>query len=63
MVSTVAYAIASLPTCNSSTVGSFVSVNNGVTSPTYFGSVSTTGGATDPVYCYYNGTSYQWVYH
>lgn len=55
-------AIASLPTCGASIVGSSSWVNNGVTSPTYHATVSTTGTGTWPVYCTYNGTSYAWVY-
>lgn len=63
LMNTNSVAIGSLPSCASGTVGEFASVNNGVTSPTYFGAVSTTGTATDPVYCNYNGSTYQWVYH
>jgi hypothetical protein len=57
------YTISGLPACASSIKGALASVSNGVASPTYFGTVSTTGTATDPVYCNYNGTTYQWVYH
>ncbi len=55
-------AIGSLPTCGSSLVGREYWVNNGVTSPTYHLAVSTTGTATWPVYCTYNGSAYAWVY-
>lgn len=55
-------AIASLPTCNSSTAGAHATVNNGVAPPTYWGTVSTTGAATDSVFCYYSGSAYSWVY-
>ncbi len=55
-------AIASLPACASGTVGSIAFVNNGVASPTYHATVSTTGGATWQVSCTYNGTTYAWVY-
>jgi hypothetical protein len=62
-ISGAVYTVATLPTCTSGIVGALASVNNGVTSPTYFGAVSTTGTATDPVYCNYNGSTYGWVYH
>jgi hypothetical protein len=54
-----AVAIASLPACATGTAGLYATVNNGVSSPTYMGAVSTTGTTTDPVFC--NGTG--WVYH
>lgn len=50
--------IASLPTCNSGTEGAKMYVTNGVASPTFGGSVSTTGSTVDPVFC--NGSG--WVY-
>ena len=52
-------ALASLPaTC---TAGTFAVINNGVASPTYNAAVgSTTGAATDPVFCT-NGNV--WTYH
>ena len=53
-----AFAIAGLPTCNSSTAGANAYVTNGVASPTFMGAVSTTGAATDPVFCTGSG----WVY-
>ena len=55
-------AISSLPTCGSTMVGTLAWVNNGVAAPTYHLSVSTTGSATWPVFCTYNGTTYGWVY-
>ncbi len=55
-------AIGSLPTCGSTLVGREYWVNNGVTSPTYHLAVSSTGTATWPVYCTYNGSAYAWVY-
>lgn len=51
-------AIASLPACNAGATGEFQYVTNGVASPTYLAAVSTTGTATDPVWC--NGSA--WVY-
>jgi hypothetical protein len=57
------FTISGLPVCSSANAGQSFSVNNGVSTPTYFGAVSTTGAAIDPVYCNYNGTSYGWVYH
>jgi parallel beta-helix repeat protein len=53
-----ALVISSLPTCNSGEAGVRYTVSNGVASPTYQGTVSTTGATTQPVYC--NGSS--WVY-
>lgn len=50
--------IASLPTCNASTLASRYTVSNGQTTPTYLGTVSTTGAVTASVFC--NGTN--WVY-
>ncbi len=58
-----AYSISGLPACNAGSVGEITTVNNGVASPSYNGAVSTTGPATDPVFCNYNGSTYQWVYH
>lgn len=58
-VGIVAIAIGSLPSCNSgANVGVRLTVNNGITSPTYQQTVSSTGSVTQPVYC--NGTN--WVY-
>jgi hypothetical protein len=55
-----AYTITGLPTCSSSVnQGTFASVSNGVATPTYLATPSTTGSAYQPVYC--NGTG--WVYH
>jgi hypothetical protein len=55
-------AIAALGTCDTTTKGTIKTVNNGIASPTYRQTVSTTGTATWPVFCTYNGTSYAWVY-
>jgi hypothetical protein len=55
-------AISSLNTCNAGAVGSVRTVSNGVASPTYNGTVSTTGAAINHVFCAYNGTTYAWVY-
>lgn len=52
------YLISGLPTCNASTQGVHVYVTNGVTSPTFLGTVSATGTTVAPVFC--NGTA--WVY-
>jgi hypothetical protein len=52
------YTIAGLPTCNSGTQGFRASVSNGQTSPTFLGTVSTTGAVLAPVFC--NGSA--WVY-
>jgi hypothetical protein len=56
---TTGFLIASLPACNSGLEGAFTYVTNGVTSPSYLGTVSTTGSTVAPVFC--NGTA--WVYH
>jgi hypothetical protein len=53
-----AVAIASLPTCNATNSQMRASVTNGVTSPAFLGTVSTTGAVVAPVFC--NGTA--WVY-
>jgi hypothetical protein len=53
------YTIATLPTCNSAAQGQKSFVTNGQTSPTYLGTVSTTGSVVAPVFC--NGTA--WVYY
>jgi hypothetical protein len=58
-VQTSGYAIASLPTCNSGSKGMQTFVTNGQTTPTYLGTVSTTGSVIAPVFC--NGSN--WVYH
>ena len=58
-IGTGAYTISGLPTCNSGAAGLFAYVTNGVASPTYYGTVSTTGTTNDPVFC--NGSN--WVYH
>lgn len=58
-ISNTGYAIGSLPTCNSGSKGAFAYVTNGVTSPSYLGTVSTTGSTVAPVFC--NGSN--WVYH
>ena len=52
-------AIASLPTCNAGLAGARMAVNNGVASPTFQAVVSTTGAATQPVFC--NGAN--WIYN
>ncbi len=54
--------IASLPACNSGSVGAQAFVSNGVTTPTYHLAVSATGTGQWPVSCTYNGSSYSWVY-
>jgi hypothetical protein len=51
--------IANLPTCNSNAAGLYATVSNGL-SPTYGGSVGSTGSATAPVFC--DGAS-GWTYH
>lgn len=55
-------AIGSLPRCNRSNVGKQAFINNGIAAPTYHQTVSTTGSAYWPVFCTYNGSSYNWVY-
>ena len=57
-VLTSGFAIASLPTCNSASKGAFSYVTNGQTTPTFLGTVSTTGTVIAPVFC--NGTG--WIY-
>ncbi len=58
-IQTGGYAIASLPSCGAGTKGATTYVTNGQTSPTYLGTVSTTGAVVAPVFC--NGTN--WIYH
>lgn len=53
------YAIAGLPTCNSGTQGRLAYVSNGVASPSYNATVSTTGAALQMVWC----NSANWTYH
>ena len=53
------FTIGTLPTCNSAATGDKAYVSNGVASPTYNATVSTTGTSNDPVFC--NGTN--WTYH
>lgn len=50
--------IAALPTCNAATQGLRGTVTNGQTTPTFLGTVSTTGAVVAPVVC--NGTA--WIY-
>jgi hypothetical protein len=57
-VATGGVAIASLPSCVAGIEGARMFVTNGVTSPTFLGTVSTTGAVIAPVFC--NGSS--WVY-
>jgi hypothetical protein len=52
------YAIASLPSCAAGTKGARAYVTNGQTTPTFLGTVSTTGAVNAPVFC--NGAA--WVY-
>jgi hypothetical protein len=56
-----AVAIAALPGCAAGMTGA-AWINNGLAAPTYRQAVSTTGPATEPVYCVYNGTAYGWAY-
>lgn len=58
VLGTSTYIISGLPTCNSGSVGQRAYVTNGATSPTFLGTVSSTGAVTAPVFC--NGTA--WVY-
>jgi hypothetical protein len=58
-VGSAGYAIAGLPSCNSTYKGQTAYVTNGVTSPVYLATVSTTGSTVAPVFC--NGTN--WIYH
>lgn len=57
-VITAGYAIASLPTCNSGLKGARAYVTNAQTTPTFLGTVSTTGAVVAPVFC--NGAG--WLY-
>lgn len=52
------YAIASLPACSAGTEGAHAYVTNGQTTPSFLGTVSSTGAVVAPVFC--NGTS--WIY-
>jgi hypothetical protein len=54
-----AVAISALPTCNAALAGTWRSVNNGVASPSYRDAVSTTGAATQAVYCDGSGWTYR----
>jgi hypothetical protein len=56
-----AVAIIALPPCAAGMNGA-AWINNGLAAPTYRQAVSTTGPATEPVYCVYNGTAYGWAY-
>jgi hypothetical protein len=58
-VKTLGHTIAALPACVALNTGAFDYVTNGVASPTYYATVSTTGSTADPVFC--NGSN--WVYH
>jgi len=58
VVATAGYAIASLPSCAAGTRGARAYITNGQTTPTFLGTVSTTGAVIAPVFC--NGTS--WLY-
>jgi len=58
VVETGGYAIASLPSCAAGTKGALAYVTNGQTTPTFLGTVSTTGAVVAPVFC--NGTA--WIY-
>ena len=50
--------IAALPTCNAAATGLRGTVTNGQTTPTFLGTVATTGAVIAPVFC--NGVS--WIY-
>lgn len=52
------YAISGLPTCNSGLEGATAYVTNGQSSPSFLGTVSSTGSVIAPVFC--NGSG--WVY-
>ena len=54
--------IVSLPTCNSTSVGTHATVSNGVAPAAYKTVVGTTGTAVWPVYCAYTGSAYNWYY-
>lgn len=56
----VAYTISSLPTCNANTYGIRAVIDNGISSPSYHGAVSTTGSTWAPVWCAPSSAS--WVY-
>lgn len=53
------YTIGTLPSCTAGTEGDLVFVTNGVASPSYNATVSTTGSTVVPVFC--NGAN--WTYH
>ena len=55
---TIGVTISALPTCNSGSAGLRAHVTNGQSSPTFLGTVSTTGSVVAPVFC--NGSA--WVY-
>lgn len=55
--------ISSLPTCAAGNLGQQAVISNGVASPAFNGTVSTTGTSYDPVACSQVGAStYGWVY-
>lgn len=53
------YTIAGLPACGVNTFGIRLTINNGVASPTYHATPSTTGAVWSPVYCTGSST---WAY-
>jgi hypothetical protein len=53
------YTIAGLPACGATTFGVRLMINNGVASPTYHSTPSTTGAVWSPVYCTGGST---WAY-
>jgi hypothetical protein len=57
-VTTGSTTIGSLPACNAGRAGARYLVTNGQTTPTFLGTVSTTGGVIAPVTC--NGSA--WIY-
>jgi hypothetical protein len=52
------FTIGNLPSCGGSTKGARLYVTNAQTTPTFLGTVSTTGSVVAPVFC--NGSN--WIY-
>jgi hypothetical protein len=57
------YTVATLLTCNSSTVGWISVVTDQSGAPTYRGALTGGGALRVPVFCGYNGTTYAWEAH
>jgi hypothetical protein len=54
---------ATLPTCNSSSVGLIATETDGAASPVYNATATGGGAVVVEVMCTYNGTTYNWTNH